>query len=163
MRLPLVCSAAAAALCCASAALADQSPGFATMTFMVGNWTCTGQAVDGSNFTIQETTTTDGSRFLTHDSENKTATELYFDLSKGAWIQTSIDKGSGSQSDQTSPGWNGNNLVFVGTLRIAGLQTVPYRSTTIKLSDAKTRNVDEIQKGDGSWATFDTAICEKGR
>jgi hypothetical protein len=145
-----------------AAAGAAAGPGdMASMRFMTGTWVCSGKALDGTAFSITQTTTIESGRLVTRDNQGNSTTLLWWDATKKQWIETS--ESSNGSSTQTSPGWNGNMLVFVGTISITGAPaTVPYRGTTTKLSETKTGELDEIGKPDGGgWITFDTAVCEK--
>jgi len=143
-----------------AASLGGSSGNFAPMRFMLGAWTCSGKALDGSGFSLTQTTTMSGDRMVTRDSEGKSTTAIFWDSAKQQWVQTS-ESGQGS-STQTSSGWTGTSLIFTGTITIAGSPgAVGYRSTTVKVNDAETQQLDELAKPDGSWLTFDTAICTK--
>ena len=150
----------ALALVAPPASGADSKGDFTPMRFMLGTWTCSGKALDGSTFSLTQITTLNGDQMLTRDSQNKSITTLYWDSSKHAWVQTS-ESANGS-SAQTSSGWSGASLVFTGTITIAGAPgAVGYRSTTTKVSDTQTQQLDELAKPDGSWLTFDTGVCNK--
>lgn len=162
--------ATAAGLLCALAAstpatVMAESGDLGPMRFMLGTWVCAGQAMDGTPFRITEITalSSDGTRLITHDSQGKTTTELWYDAGRKAWMETSVDSGSGSNSSESSPGWTGDTLVFTGTFTLAGTPAVGYRSTTVKLGPTRTKNQDEIQRPDGPWIQFDSATCEKSK
>lgn len=134
------------------------------MKFMLGTWSCSGQAIDGTPFHITETTklSPDGSRLVTHDSSGKVSTELYYDAARKLWVENAVNGNDGSNSIQTSPGWTGNSIVFIGQVNINGVQSLGYRSTWIKLSESETKQTDELQ-GPNGWMQFDSASCAKAR
>jgi hypothetical protein len=163
------CAALALATGVCVAAAGQPNPGdLAPMRFMLGSWTCSGKALDGSPFSLTQMTTIQpaGSaqsapRLVTRDSQGKSTTTLWWNADKQVWMQTS--ESSNGSSTQTSTGWAGDSLVFTGTITVAGTGTLGYRSTTTKVSDAKTQQLDELAKPDGGWVTFDTGVCEKNR
>jgi hypothetical protein len=173
LTIPFLLALSSAALALApgssSAAAGQPNPGdLAPMRFMLGSWTCSGTALNGSPFSVTQMTTIQpaansrsGPRLVTHDSQGKSTTALWWDADKQAWMQTS--ESSNGSSTQASTGWAGDSLVFTGTITVAGAGTLGYRSTTTKVSDTKTQQLDELAKPDGSWVTFDTAVCEKSR
>ena len=161
-RAGLLISAAVAigaSLACTSVSQASE---FSSMSFMVGTWSCSGQAVDGTTFRVTETSklSADGTRLVTSDSSGKVSTELRYDAARKFWVETSVNANDGSNSSETSPGWDGNTLVFTGQVNLKGVQSLGYRSTTTKLSNTRTKQVDELQ-GPTGWMQFDTATCEK--
>jgi len=167
MKPALLCAAVAMAAGVSAAAANQPDPGdLAPMRFMLGSWTCSGTALDGTPFSVTQMTAIQPAaspggapRLVTHDSQGKSTTALWWEADKKTWMQTS-DSSNGS-STQTSSGWSGNSLVFVGTISVAGAGTLGYRSTTTKVSDTQTQQLDELAKPDGCWVTFDTAVCQK--
>lgn len=154
----------AISLCTQPAARAAAAgPGnMSSMTFMLGTWSCSGKALDGSTFQTTQITTLskDGAKLVTRDSEGKGTTTVWWDAAKKHWVQTAeTSKGSGFQ---TSAGWSGNSLVFLGTLQLAGAPEVGFRSTTTKVSDTKLQVLDELAVS-GSWLETDSATCAKAR
>ena len=120
------------------AGLAGSSGNFAPMRFMLGAWTCSGKALDGSAFSVTQMTTMSGDRMVTRDSEGKSTTAIFWDSAKQQWVQTS--ESAQGTSTQTSSGWTGTSLVFTGTITIAGAPgAVGYRSTTVKVNDTQTQ------------------------
>jgi hypothetical protein len=156
--------AAAVALLLGAARMGRAATDFSAMNFMLGTWTCSGKALDGSAFHLTETTkkSADGTRFVTRDSSGKVSTELRYDEARKLWLESSVNANDGSNSSETSPGWEGDKLVFTGQVNIKGMQSLDYRSTTTKLSATRTEQVDEIQ-GPTGWMQFDTATCDKAR
>lgn len=146
----------------AARAAAAGAGSLSSMTFMLGTWSCSGKALDGSTFQTTQITTfsKDGAKLVTRDSEGKGTTTVWWDAPKKHWVQTAeTGKGSGFQ---TSPGWSGNALVFLGTLQLAGAPEVGFRSTTTKVSDTKLQVLDELAVS-GSWLETDSATCAKAR
>ena len=136
---------------------------FAPMRFMLGTWTCSGAALDGTKFKVTDTTVIEGAgtsgRMVSHDSEGKSSTTLRWDSTTQTWILTS--ESAKASSAQTSPGWSGDTLVFTGTISLSGAPTADYRTTITKNSDTQKQQVDELGNGGGQWITFATSSCEK--
>jgi hypothetical protein len=152
----------------ASPAGADSAPsaaqGMSSMRFLLGTWTCSVKAVDGSTpqVTTVSSMSADGTKMLSRTvAGGDGGAQLWLDASKREWIQTSTStKGS---STQTSPGWNGNSIVWTGTLSANGMPTFGYRTTVTKVSDTKTTQTDELSAPGGtSWIAADSAVCAKG-
>ncbi|HLN47025.1 MAG TPA: hypothetical protein VK216_02035 [Magnetospirillaceae bacterium] len=152
----------------ASPVAADTAPGAAqgmsSMRFLLGTWTCSVKAVDGSTpqVTTVSTMSPDGAKMLSRTvAGGDGGGQMWLDASKREWTQTTTaTKGS---SSQTSPGWNGNTLVWTGTLTANGMPTFGYRTTVTKISDTKTTQIDELSAPGGtSWIAADSAICAKG-
>jgi len=140
---------------------AVQPGDFSSMNFFVGTWSCSGRVINGATFSLSETSkmSADGTRLVTRDSSGKSLTELTFDSPHKLWVETSVNNTDGSRSKETSPGWDGDTLIFTGEVNLKG-QSFGYRSTTTKISDSKIQQVDELQ-GPAGWVQFDTASCEK--
>lgn len=142
------------------------APGdFGPMRFMLGTWTCSGAALDGTKFKVTDTTVMEGAgtsgRMVSHDSLGKSTTTMRWDSTTQMWILTS-DSAKAS-SAQTSPGWSGDTLVFTGTISLSGAPTAGYRTTMTRISDTMKQQVDELGNQGGQWITFDTASCEKSK
>ena len=162
-----ICVALAACVLAGGLPLASSgasAPGdFAPMRFMLGTWTCSGAALDGTKFKVTDTTVMEGAgtsgRMVSHDSEGKSSTTLRWDSTTQTWILTS--ESAKASSAQTSPGWSGDTLVFTGTISLSGAPTADYRTTITKNSDTQKQQVDELGNGGGQWITFATSSCEK--
>jgi hypothetical protein len=133
------------------------------MKFMLGTWTCSVKAVDGSTAQVTSLTTlsSDGTRLLTKTTAGGEGTsEIWLDQNQKQWVQTATSsKGS---STQNSPGFIGTMIVWSGTVTAGGMPAMPYRTTMTKLSDTKTTQVDELgTPGGSSWLTADSATCTK--
>ena len=140
----------------AAAAPGDMTP----MKFMLGTWTCAGKALDGTPFSVTQITTISGGQMITHDIQGQSTTTLYRDPNKQQWMQT--PSSANGSSTQTSSGWSNGALIFTGTITITGAPSaVGYRSTTTKVNDSMTRQLDELANPTGGWMTFDTAVCTK--
>ena len=143
------------------AARASVGGSLASMTFMLGTWSCTSKALDGSTIhtTLVTRLSSDGTRMVTRDTQGDGTTTMWWDATKKQWMQTTAtSKGSGVQ---TSPGWTGNSLVFVGTQDVNGVP-VGFRNTTTKVSDTQIQSMDELSPPSTSqWVTIDTTVCAK--
>ena len=158
MRIGALALVLIASIACMGAGPGDLN----AMRFLLGTWTCSGEAMDGTQFHVTETTklSADGSRLVTHDSSGKVSTELYYDAARKLWVRTSVNGKDGSNSSETSPGWAGSTLILTGQINITGMQSLESRSTMTKVSPSKTTQVDELQAPTG-WMQFDTSTCEK--
>jgi hypothetical protein len=143
------------------AARAAAGGSLSSMAFMLGTWLCTSKALDGSTIhtTLVTRLSNDGTRMVTRDTQGAGTTTMWWDVAKKQWIQTTAtSKGSGVQ---TSPGWTGNSLVFVGTQEVNGIP-VGFRNTTTKVSDTQMQATDELSPpSTGQWVTVDTTVCAK--
>jgi len=153
----------------ASLAAADTAPSAAqsmsSMRFLLGTWTCSVKAVDGSNpqVTTVSTMSADGTKMLNRTVSGGDGTgQMWLDPNKRQWIQTA-DSTKGTSS-QMSSGWTGHTIVWTGTLSANGMPTMGYRTTVVKVNDAKTTQIDELgNPSGGTWITADSAVCAKGR
>jgi hypothetical protein len=138
---------------------------FGPMRFMLGTWTCSGAALDGTKFKVTDTTVMQGAgtsgQMVSHDSEGKSSTTMRWDSTTQTWLLTS--ESAKASSAQTSPGWSGDTLVFTGTISLSGAPTAGYRTTITRISDTQKQQVDELGNGGGQWITFATSSCEKGK
>jgi len=134
------------------------------MSFLVGTWSCSGQAIGGATFRVTDTSkmSADGTRLVTHDSSGQVTTELRFDAARKLWVETSINANDGSNSSETSTGWDGDTLVFTGQVNFKGIESLGYRGTTTKISATQTKQLHELH-GPTGWMQVDTATCEKVR
>ena len=161
---PLTTTAALLLVLATTATAASTSQGMGSMRFMLGTWTCSVKAVDGSTPQVTSVTTlsSDGTHLLTRTTAGGEGTsDVWLDNNKKEWVQTAnSSKGS---STQTSPGFNGPTIVWMGTVTASGMPALPYRTTMTKVSDTKTTQLDELgTPGGSSWLTADTATCVKG-
>jgi hypothetical protein len=144
---------------------ADAHGDYGPMRFMLGTWTCSGAALDGTPIKVTDTTVMQGTanagdRMVSHDPEGKSTTTLWWDSTKQLWMLTS--ESAKASSSQTSPGWNGDMLVYTGTISLSGTPTVGYRTTITRVSDTKRQQIDELGNP-GEWLKFDTLSCEKSK
>lgn len=66
----------------------------------------------------------------------------------------------GAYSHETSPGWEGNKIVFTGDMAMGGTKT-SVRDTFIKGADGSLKHDTEAQI-DGKWTALGSETCKKG-
>jgi len=82
-----------------------------------------------------------------YDAAAKTFTEFCFDA-------------FGSHCQQTSPGWDGDKIVFTG--EVAGSPATPVRDTFTKTGAASLEHMGEMQ-ADGKWVATDHETCTRAK
>ncbi|MBV8222335.1 MAG: hypothetical protein JO293_03165 [Candidatus Eremiobacteraeota bacterium] len=147
-------------------AAADAPPqSMAAMRFLLGTWTCSVKAIDGSTPQVTAITSlsSDGTHMLSKTiAGGDGTTDMWLDSGKQQWVQTA--KSSKGSTSQTSAGFSGTTMVWVGTITASGMPTMNYRTTLIKVSDTKTQQTDELgAPGSSTWLGADTATCVKVR
>jgi hypothetical protein len=140
----------------------------AELDFFVGTWQATGkfhQTPFGAEKPIEMTIT--GSRedrgFWTvirtaelgtaHNPDPLSARYLWgFDAQAGDFVAEWFD-GNGARATQRSAGWQGDRLVFEGTITMGG-QTVPLRDSFTRTGADHYHHIGETDLGQG-WITVD--------
>ena len=66
----------------------------------------------------------------------------------------------GSHCQQTSPGWDGDKIVYTG--EVAGNPATPSRDTFTKTGAASLEHMGEMQ-ADGKWVATDRETCTRAK
>ena len=82
-----------------------------------------------------------------------------WDANAKAHVRRDMNIG-GSRVDVTSPGWDGDNLVFIGHM-IAGDEKLPVKQTFTRKGDAAYDSVLEVTGADGKSAMWEEESCKK--
>jgi hypothetical protein len=75
-----------------------------------------------------------------------------YDTTSGEFVAEWFD-GNGGRATQRSEGWNGDSLVFLGTITMGG-HTVPLRDTFTRTGPDRYHHIGETDLGHG-WITVD--------
>ena len=144
----------------AATAVPIVKPDLSSMKFLAGTWTCHSQ-LRGNDRPDTSTTTVElsGQWLVSHDVAPpfdkyrtraiNTSTYVGFDNNARRWVTLGVDD-LGGYSVSTSPGWNGNTLVWTDKL-VQG-DTVGVTTLT-KMSDAQYSFVNVFKNSKGSSQT----------
>lgn len=143
------------------------------LAFLYGRWRCTGHnvALDGEPYPVQVDARVarehDGRWYVWTMRERRTP-ENPKPLS-GTWIWgsdggrenlvASFHDSLGSRTEQTAPGWQGNELVLEGRIVGQGFQA-PYRDLVTRDGDDRFRVVGQGNPA-GEWRTFQELDCRR--
>jgi hypothetical protein len=172
----------AGALFAASASLAlAQAPGtptpapeMAQLKYFAGTWSCEGKVPAGPMGPSRKTRTTvsihsdlGGFWYTGTVREVKSADnpnpmsgifhETY-DTANKQFLMQWVDN-MGAWSTETSPGWDGDQIVYTGEAVMAG-QKIPGRDTFVKKGEAEMTHTAEMSMG-GQWTTIVVETCKK--
>jgi len=162
----------------ASTLLADGLPGpspkLEELQYIAGHWTCTGTAFPFLGMPEHKTTATiDGTWTLNdhwlevHYKEPKTGTnpapvEVRYlwgwDDQTKKFASSAADNGGG-HFNQSSPGWEGDQITFAGEMHIGG-KTMKFRDVFTKGSGSNLMHRGEALM-DGKWTKLDEETCTK--
>jgi hypothetical protein len=127
-------------------------PDFSAMNFLIGNWNCVAM-VRGAKRTESQTTALglDGTWLVTQ------TTSPQFDRRPDAktWMSFGADS-SGEYAYQTSPGWNGNTMIWAGKNPDGSSST----DIVTKVSDSEMSDLSTITDAQGKPDTI-TLDCKK--
>ncbi|MDQ6770654.1 MAG: hypothetical protein M3Z54_11790 [Gemmatimonadota bacterium] len=176
----VVCATTANALAASSPTIESTpipnpaKPNFSAMNFQLGTWTCSSQSSRRpAPYITTSVTTIDPSGYwmVTKSETAKTswapaalATDwVTYDADTHRWVD--INTGDyGGYGATTSPGWNGNTIVWTDPLFKAGMDAMAVTpTTTTKDSDTKTTSHTTFQeKNSGRWISVDTVCTKNG-
>jgi len=150
-------------------------PALAPLAWFVGNWKCqqTDYPPDGGPIHSKVKTKvrwTLGGKWLDW-SVVQQPNPTVPNPSKGNWIwgwdatknQFVADwhDSEGFRSQQWSPGWNGDTLLFEGTVYLPFGAALPSRDTFTRTGSGSVRDVGTVLVG-GNWLTISEITCVKG-
>lgn len=175
-RLPFAALAFGAFACAKDEASAPPAspPELEQYEFFVGSWKCSGTTYAGTEHATEATVRVAravGDRWfqLSYD-EKQTAVNptpyhvgVYwgYDSARKTFVQSCHDS-VGGYCLQTSAGWNGDAMVFEGTIQ--GMpETGNSRDTFTKNGANELTHVGEMQGADRKWIRLDEETCRKGK
>lgn len=150
------------------------TPDFSSMNFMMGSWTCsTKSARRPAPYITTSVTTMDPSGYwmVTKSVQKPMSWFPYpsqgtdvvtYDSDTKRWVDVYTGD-FGGYGVTTSPGWNGDTMVWTDALFKPGMDVIAQTPTTLtKVSDTKTTAHNTFQeKSSGKWISVDT-VCNKG-
>lgn len=152
---------------------ATAKPDFSKMSFLTGNWTCSVKSSRRpSAYTTTSTATMspDGYWLVTTTTIHKNSwipqsftsqDRMTYDPSTSRWVDVATDQGGGYDLS-TSPGWNGNTIVWTDQFYPKVNNTATNNPTTItKVSSTKTVSTNTFKEPGGRLISVKTT-CTKG-
>ncbi len=151
---------------------AAAKPDFSKMMFLSGTWNCS--IMSARRPTPYKTTSTatvspDGywlvTRTTTHPAawiprELQGEDRITYDPSTSRWVDIATDE-EGGYDLSTSPGWNGNEIVWTDIAYPQSNATAANNPTTVtKVSDTQTRSVSSFKEPSGRVVSV-TSTCTK--
>ena len=149
----------------------------AQLDFFVGTWNCTGKAFaspmgpeHASAATVHAARAIGGRWIHVSYDENKTAANpmpfhagvyMGYDAGKKSFVSGCVDN-MGGYCTQSSPGWNGDAMVFEGTANADGKQ-FPARDTFTKKGTTELVHFAEMQGEDKAWMKRDEETCHTAK
>jgi hypothetical protein len=146
----------------------------AQLKFFEGKWTCEGRVpiavfspVHNTKSTVVVTSDLDGFWYTGSLEEEKTAENANpmrgrfhwtYDAAQRAFRAMWFDN-MGGWAAQTSSGWQGSKLAWMGTLE-AGGKKLQWRDTFEKTPDGQMRHIAEAQLPSG-WTNMAVEVCRK--
>lgn len=147
-------------------------PDFSKSQFLVGTWECS--TMSARRPTAYKTTVTTSiepngywmvNKSVTHTAswipnELKGEDRMTYDASTNRWIDISTDEGGGYDIT-TSPGWNGNSIVWTELTYPKSNNTATENATTVtKNNDMKTTATSSFTEPGGRLVKV-TTVCSK--
>lgn len=150
------------------------APEMAQVKYFAGSWTCSGEAPASPFGPAHKTQTTmmlkldlDGFWYGGMVTELKTASNknpvkgmlhLSYDASSKQYVLIWLDN-FGSWATETSPGWQGDTMVWKGEQMVMG-EKATARDTFVKKSDREYTHKFELEMK-GEWGTIIDETCKK--
>src|SRR5579862_1069696 len=144
---------------------AAAKPDFSKIAFMTGSWTCSIMSSRRPGpYTVTSTTTMspDGYWMVTQSTVHKaswipnsfkTEDKMTYDTSTNRWVDITTGDG-GAYDVTTSPGWNGNAIVWTDAIYPKTNATATNNPTTVtKVSDTKTTATNSFIEPGGRLVT----------
>jgi len=170
----LVITAAAPAALAQPPGMPKPAPEMAQLKYLVGTWNCEGRVPAGPMGPSRKTHTTvtirpdlDGFWYTgtvreAKTPENPTPMSGIFhetwDTANKQFMLQWVDN-MGAWSTETSPGWDGDKIVYTGEAVMAG-QKIPGRDTFVKKGEPELEHTAEMSMG-GEWTTIVTETCKR--
>jgi hypothetical protein len=82
-----------------------------------------------------------------------------YDATEKAFVMALVDSSGGSHR-ATSPGWQGNELVWTGELHGGG-RKITFRRVLVRTGERSLEARWEYQRPDGQWHVGDKDVCKK--
>jgi len=150
------------------------APEMAQVKYFAGSWTCSGDAPASPYGPAHKTQSTlmlkldlDGFWYGGMLTEMKTASNkhpvkgvlhLTYDASAKQYVLVWLDN-FGSWATETSPGWQGDTMVWTGDQMVMG-EKATARDTFVKKSDREYTHKFELEMK-GQWGTIVDETCKK--
>jgi hypothetical protein len=177
-KMKTLATASALTLLLGASALAQDAPKpapeMAQVKYFAGSWTCSGDAPASPFGPAHKTQTTmmlkldlDGFWYGGMVTEMKTASNknpvkgmlhLTYDASAKQYVLVWVDN-FGSWATETSPGWQGDTMVWTGDQMVMG-EKATARDTFVKKSDREYTHKFELNMK-GQWGTIVDETCKK--
>jgi hypothetical protein len=177
-KMKTLATASALTLLLGASALAQDAPKpapeMAQVKYFAGSWTCSGDAPASPFGPAHKTQTTmmlkldlDGFWYGGMVTEMKTASNknpvkgmlhLTYDASAKQYVLVWLDN-FGSWATETSPGWQGDTMVWTGDQMVMG-EKATARDTFVKKSDREYTHKFELNMK-GQWGTIVDETCKK--
>jgi hypothetical protein len=164
----LLLSAGAAAQVESTPVPANSKPDFSQMMFLTGSWTCSVMSARRPNpYQVSSTATVspDGYWIVTKSTIHKTSwipsdfvseDRMTYDASTSRWVDITMDE-QGGYDLSTSPGWNGNSIVWTDvTYPKTNATAENYPTTVTKTSERETSSVSSFKEPGGRIVSVKT-------
>jgi hypothetical protein len=145
---------------------------FSKMAFLSGTWNCSvmsSRRPTPYHVTSVSTLSTDGYWMVTRSTTQKTSwiartltteDKMTYDPSTSRWVDVSTDD-SGGYDVSSSPGWNGDSIVWTDLAYPQSNATAVNNPTTLtKVSDTETTSVSSFKEPSGRLVTVKSS-CTK--
>jgi Protein of unknown function (DUF1579) len=147
------------------------APEMTQLKFFEGDWSCTGDVPAGPMGPAQKTRSTvkihtgmNGFWQIGNVSMSSTAMSMHgmfhstYDPGQKKYLLLWVDD-MGGYAQQTSPGWEGDKMVYIGEGNMMG-QKQQARDTFVKAADGSFKHTGEMQMN-GQWTSMGDETCRK--